>query len=166
MSRLPSSFYVTLPSSDKDGTFSQNTLSYFYNELAKPLYFEGRNFEVRLSEVLLEGDAGILAEQQASVIHGLSLNDNYPNADAYMKSAIYIYCNFIEGQLYGNQELQILRVVPIRKSWTYFETSHYVPVAYNTVQRVLIKITDINGDPFKFRPGHITLKLHFREVSE
>ena len=151
------SFYVTLPSSANYSVYPENTLAYYYNELAVPIDFKDKKYEVALVEFILEGEAGNMADMQMS-------GDNLYRVRDYADSSLYIYSNICEPQMFGPKNLRVLRVFPVRKSWTVLETPHYVPVCMNTIPRILIDIRDVEGNRFSFRNGHAIVKLHFKEV--
>ena len=159
-------FYVTLPSSACLSIYPTNTLSDFYIELNAPIDLKGKDYQIGLAEIIFEGSLGkILDGEKLSGLdtNEIVLSDSVDNT--YNGTSAYIYSNIIEPQYVGDQRLRLLRIVPLKKSWIIFENPHYVKVSSSYIPRIQINIRDVEGKKILFHPGHLILKVHFREVA-
>ena len=171
------SFYIYLPSSASLDVYPENTLAHFYTELSPSLNLHDQNYQVAITDIILEGKAGVIADIHSNSHKSLKTESNLydliadnrrinpllkSNDNIYSESACYIYSNICKEQIVGDQNLKVLRIIPIKSSWIVFNQPHYVDVGLNYIQRILIDIRTNTGSRFPFPKGHCIIKLHFK----
>jgi hypothetical protein len=92
-------------------------------------------------------------ERVANVNHGLE--------------CMYVYLDLIEDRVVGDTRAPLLRMVPLSRfrSATVFHTFldvHYVPIKYNSFDRLTVNIRNGAGDLIPFDRGEVILTLRVR----
>ena len=88
--------------------------------------------------------------------------------------SIYVYTSIIKHRLVGDEEKQLLAVIPVEKTLfgsqnhTTIQSPIYHPLNANSIAHITLKLTDEKGKPIHFEDGDNTrsslIILHFRKI--
>lgn len=185
--KLTSGFYSEI----KDIICALNDL--ILKQVGQPNFFRYDNKSHRVSarnqklELLSEQETYLVATCKLS--NNLALMLGYPpdtnvtvdsapaphvvNMSKCIADKMFIYCDIVEPQLFGDSFSKVLRVInTIQNSKPTFAQNcvvdftsrHYIPVQIKHFESVSIDIRDITGELLPFQYGTSSIKLHFRRV--
>ena len=86
------------------------------------------------------------------------------NAGLY---SLFIYCNIIEGQLVGDNEVPLLRIIAVEGKHgdmvtKAFQNLQYLSIAQKTFNTIEVNIRTDTGEKVPFQSGKSVVTLHFR----
>jgi hypothetical protein len=84
--------------------------------------------------------------------------------------SIYVTTDMIPHQQFGDNQKQILGIIPFlneefSQRFFVFDPPNYTPVTKKTIDMITINMLDENWLPMKFNSGNVILNLHFRKSS-
>jgi hypothetical protein len=82
------------------------------------------------------------------------------------KDMLFIYCSIIKPQIVGNQNSQLIGVVPVNVARnTYiqlrYDSPNYLPINLDLLDFIKIEIRDATAELVKFEAGKVMVRLHF-----
>ena len=147
------SFFVYLPWQSSSNYFKDNITSNFKVKLPTYLQFHKKIMEVALVEI-------------SDVPPLKNINSYF----AKKPSKVFVHCDIVESQIYGNSFIPLLRLVHFSEndSLTHvtYDSPHYVPISRSAISIIQIqllddqqKLLDLETSPSE----KLLLTLHFRE---
>lgn len=158
-------------------------------KVGQPNFFQYdiRSHRVKAKNLKLETDQNMVAECKLSNNLGLLLG--YPpgnnidvdsnhaphvvNMSKCLYDKMFIYCDIIEQQMFGDKFSKVLRVVNTNQDGepyyaqnciATFNTRQYIPLQVKHFEAIRIDIRDIEGNLLPFQHGISSVKLHFKKV--
>src|SRR5437868_5023567 len=132
----------------------------------------------RLKRELIENKTNQISDsgfEGDEILRGAGIGiDYYESLVKYeepkLNNFLYIYIDIVRPQLIGDEFASAIRAINLpQDNSSYgnaliFDNIHYVPLSQRHFNRIEVDIRDVAGNPVRFAPGVVNVKLHFKQV--